>query len=50
MLTGAWLMYVGTPLYNYFMLYDNHNIARKNEKAWMQSSLFLIPMYAYELA
>lgn len=37
MLSGAWVMYVGTPIYNYFMLYDDHNIAKKNEKAWANS-------------
>ena len=49
MLVGAWLMYIGTPLYNYFFLYDDHNIARKNEKAWINCKLFLIPMYTFEL-
>lgn len=47
-LTGAWLMYVGTPIYNYFMLYDDHNISKKNERAFMNSAMFYIPMYAYE--
>lgn len=46
---GAWLMYVATPFYNYFMLYDTHNLSRKNEKAFMESKMFLIPLYAYEL-
>jgi len=47
---GAWLMYIGTPIYNYFILYDDHNIEKKNEKAFMTSSMFYIPMYAYEFA
>jgi len=46
--TGAWLMYIGTPIYNYFVLYDSHNIERKNEKAFMNSKMFYWPMYAYE--
>ena len=49
-LTGAWLMYIGTPIYNYFMLYDDHNISKKNERAFMNSKMFFIPMYAYEIS
>ena len=48
--TGAWLMYVGTPLYNYFMLYDDHNISHKNEKVWMENQFFVIPMVVYEFS
>ena len=47
---GPWLCFIGTPAYNYFMLYDTHNIDRKNEKAFMNSQMFLWPMYAYMFA
>lgn len=49
MATGGWLVYVGTPIYNYFVLYDDHNVSKKNEKAFMNSSYFYWPMYTYEL-
>ena len=50
MIIGAWLMYVGTPIYNYFMLYDSHNIDPKYEKVFMNSKMFLIPLWTYVIA
>ena len=47
MLIGAWIMYIGTPLYNYTFLYDDHNPSPKHEKAFMQSKMFLWPLYSY---
>jgi len=44
---GAWLMYVLTPLYNLVFLDDNRNITPKNEKAFLQSKLFLLPLWGY---
>ena len=44
-IAGAWLIYVGTPLYNLVVLDDHRNIERKNEKAFMQSTMFLIPLW-----
>lgn len=45
---GGWLIYVvGTPLYNLFLLNDAKNIDKKNEKAFMNSNLFIIPLWSY---
>jgi len=44
---GAWIMFVGTPIYNWFLYHDDQNIERRNEKMWMKSSMFLIPLYTY---
>jgi hypothetical protein len=49
MFFGAWLMYVGTPLYNMIVLDDDKNLDKKYEKKFLQSKLFLIPLYAYVL-
>lgn len=32
---AMWIIYASTPLYNFFVLDDNRNVARKNEKVWM---------------
>lgn len=40
-------MFVGTPIYNMFLYHDDQNIARVNEKKWMKSGMFFIPLYAY---
>ena len=37
MALGAWIMYVGTPLYNAFVLDDSKNLDRKVEKKYIQS-------------
>ena len=47
MLLGAWVMYVGTPLYNLFYIDDDRNIKKENERAFMKSQIFYIPLYAY---
>ena len=48
-LIGAWLMLALTPFYNLWWQGggDNENISQKNEKIWMKSKMFLIPLYAY---
>ena len=44
---GAWIMFVGTPIYNKLMYRDDENISRINEKTWMKSKMFFIPLYTY---
>ena len=34
MLLPAWLMYIGTPLYNLILLDDGNNVDKKNEKIY----------------
>lgn len=46
-LLGGWLMFIGTPIYNTFLYQDVENISRINEKTWMRSKMFFIPLYAY---
>ena len=48
MVVGAWLMYVGTPFYNYFFLYDSYNVHPKVEMSYFNWGLApMIPLYAY---
>ena len=47
MVVGAWIMYVGTPLFNYFFLYDSYNVQPKSEKAYFNWPASLIPCYLY---
>lgn len=42
---GGWLMYAFTPIYNWFILDNKRNIAVKNEKAFIKSSMFTVPCY-----
>jgi hypothetical protein len=46
-LLGGWVIYIGTPLYNMMLLNDGKNIDKKNEKAFMNSNLFVIPLWSY---
>lgn len=38
-------MYASTPLYNMFILDNKRNVAARNEKAFIKSSMFTIPCY-----
>ena len=46
---GAWIMYIGTPLYNLIILDDGRNVDQKYAPSYLKSKLFLIPLYVYEL-
>ena len=50
MVLGAWILYIGTPLYNKFILCDEYNLAPANEQAFAQSIWFIIPMHLYVFA
>ncbi len=44
MLLSAWVIYIGTPLYNLIVLDDDANISKKMEKAHFNSKQLLIPL------
>lgn len=43
---GPWAVYVGTPLYNYFIMQDTQNLRKENERKFANSSMFLLPLYS----
>lgn len=43
---GGWLMYITTPIYNHFFVDNKRNVAVRNEKAFIKSSMFTFPCYA----
>lgn len=50
MLLGAWIMYIGTPLYNLFWLDDDRNLKKENEKAFLKAQMFYIPLWTFVFA
>jgi len=50
MVWGAWIIYLLTPLYNILVLDDSSNLDAKVEKLYLQSKMFLLPLYAYVIA
>ena len=46
---GGWIIYVGTPLYNWLLLKDSENLDRESERRFAdnlhKSWVFLVPLY-----
>ena len=42
-----WIIYIGVPLWNWFFLKDEKNVAKMSESKFMHSNKFLVPLYVY---
>ena len=45
-LLAPWLIYIGTPFYNLFILDDMTNLKKENERKFANSPMFIVPLYA----
>ena len=50
MVLSGWIVYVGTPLYNMLFWDDERNLDKKDEKKFMTSKWFVVPLYAQVFA
>ena len=46
MLLPGWIVYIGTPIYNMILLDDADNVAKKNEKVYINNQGYYAPMWA----
>merc|ERR1719443_1837985 len=42
---APWLIFVGTPIYNKFILDDDTNLSQKAERVFERSAMFFVPLY-----